>query len=81
LFANINITEPPLPMWLQAQVKRLKAMGLGTKWDELLETWIRLETEHGFKGSVCVAVLSVLKADLLLRIAFSPTRHLIGQLT
>lgn len=46
-----------LPTWFQAQMKRLKAMGLGPQWEELLETWLKLETAHGFKGAVSAIIL------------------------
>jgi hypothetical protein len=38
-------------------MKRLKAMDLGPRWEELLEIWLKLETAHRFKGAVSFVVL------------------------
>lgn len=46
-----------MPNWLQVQMKRLKAMNLGSEWEELLETWLKLETAHSFKGAVSIIML------------------------
>jgi hypothetical protein len=52
-----RIIDLPMPNWLQVQMKRLKAMNLGSEWEKLLETWLELERAHGFKGAVSIITL------------------------
>lgn len=53
----IWVTDLRTPTWLEAQIKRLKAMHLGCEWTELLEVWVELERQNCFKGPVSTITL------------------------
>lgn len=58
-----RMIDPLPPTWFQVQMKCLKAMNLGPQWEQLLDTWLKLEATHGFKGAVSTVVLHTGKSQ------------------